>query len=71
MKKFIAMLMTAAMLAASVFQTVSFAAFSDVSEDHQYKNAITTLSTLSVIAGYEDGTFKPDGAITRAEFTKL
>ncbi|MBQ3472286.1 MAG: S-layer homology domain-containing protein, partial [Clostridia bacterium] len=71
MKKFIAMLMTAAMLTASVFQTVSFAAFSDVSEDHQYKNAITTLSTLSVIAGYEDGTFKPDGAITRAEFTKL
>ncbi|MBQ9598491.1 MAG: S-layer homology domain-containing protein, partial [Clostridia bacterium] len=56
MKKFIAMLMTAAMLTASVFQTVSFAAFSDVSEDHQYKNAITTLSTLSVIAGYEDGT---------------
>ncbi len=71
MKKFIAMLMTAAMLTASVFQTVSFAAFSDVNEDHQYKNAITTLSTLSVISGYEDGTFKPDGAITRAEFTKL
>ena len=71
MKKFIAMLMTAAMLTASVFQTVSFAAFSDVGDDHQYKNAITTLSTLSVIAGYEDGTFKPEGAITRAEFTKL
>lgn len=71
MKKFIAMLVTAAMLTASVFQTVSFAAFSDVGDDNQYKNAITTLSTLSVIAGYDDGTFKPEGAITRAEFTKL
>ncbi len=71
MKKLMAMLTTAAMLAAYVFQLPASAAFSDVSDTNPYKNAITTLSTLSVISGYDDNTFKPDGAITRAEFTKL
>lgn len=27
-----------------------------------YKDAITTLTKLKVIDGYEDGTFKPDGS---------
>lgn len=47
------------------------AAFSDVPEDYSYKKAITTLSKLNVINGYEDGTFAPNKDITRAEFTKL
>ena len=71
MKKIIAALMTAVMLTASVFQGAVFAAFSDVDDTNQYRQAITALTTLSVIDGYEDGTFRPDGAITRAEFTKL
>ena len=50
--------------------TVS-AAFEDVAENNQYKQAITTLSTLKVINGYEDGTFKPEKEISRAEFTKM
>ena len=71
MKKFIAMLTVAATLAVSAFQIPVSAAFSDVSDAHPYKKAITTLSTLSVINGYEDHTFKPDGEIARCEFTKL
>lgn len=47
------------------------AAFSDVADSHPYKEAITTLSTLDVINGYEDGTFAPDKDISRAEFTKM
>ena len=30
-------------------------------------NAVSTLSNAGVIDGYEDGTFKLDGNITRAE----
>ncbi|MGN0181538.1 MAG: S-layer homology domain-containing protein, partial [Candidatus Ornithomonoglobus sp.] len=47
------------------------AVFTDVPEDYSYKKAITTLSKLNVINGYEDGTFGPEKDITRAEFTKL
>lgn len=71
MKKIMAMLTTVAIIAASLLQLPVSAAFSDVDDNHPYKKAVTTLSTLSVIDGYEDGTFKPDGTITRSEFTKL
>ncbi len=71
MKKFMAMLTTIVILASSVLQSSVFAAFNDVDDTNPYKNAITTLSKLSVIDGYDDGTFRPDDAITRAEFTKL
>ena len=47
MKKFIAMLTVAATLAVSAFQIPVSAAFSDVSDTHPYKKAITTLSSLS------------------------
>ena len=71
MKKIIAMLTTVILAATTICQTAVFAAFSDVDDTNPYKKAITTLSKLSVIDGYEDGTFKPEGEITRAEFTKL
>lgn len=45
--------------------------FSDVSDDYSYKKAITTLATLNILNGYEDGTFAPNKSITRAEFTKI
>lgn len=44
--------------------------FSDIGSS-QYKEAVVTLSNLNVIDGYEDGTFKPEGTITRAEFAKM
>ena len=45
--------------------------FSDVSETNSYYEAITSLVADGVINGYDDGTFKPDATITRAEFSKL
>ncbi len=71
MKKFTATLITLVLLISTLFQTASFAAFTDVAQDNPHKKAINTLSLLKVIDGYTDGTFKPDGEITRAEFTKL
>lgn len=70
MKKLTAMI-TAVIMLVTAAALPAFAAFSDVADNHPYKTAITTLSTLSVISGYEDGTFKPEGDITRAEFSKL
>jgi len=54
------------------FGTKSYAKeFSDVSSDHWAHEYVDTLSNQGIINGYDDGTFKPSGTITRAEFIKL
>jgi len=49
--------------------------FTDVTSGHQYNKAIVNLTKLGVINGYDNGdgtfSFKPEGDITRAEFTKI
>ncbi len=45
--------------------------FTDVSEDASYYEAVRVLNALGIILGYPDGTFLPDKAVTRAEFTTL
>lgn len=45
--------------------------FSDVTAQAWYYNAVAELTKSGVIRGYEDGTFRPDQAITRAEFTVI
>lgn len=45
--------------------------FSDVTAQAWYHNAVAELTKSGVIRGYEDGTFRPDQAITRAEFTAI
>ncbi len=45
--------------------------FSDVSEDASYFEAVRVLNSLGIILGYPDGTFLPNKAVTRAEFTTL
>jgi hypothetical protein len=44
--------------------------FSDI-DGHWAKNWIEEAVKLGFVSGYEDGTFKPDRTITRAEFSKL
>lgn len=69
LKKVIA---SVAALAMSLSCFTAFAAdFSDVEATASYKNAIDTLVALDVVNGYEDGTFKPEAEITRAEVTKM
>lgn len=61
-----------AVLAMSASCFTAFAAdFSDVADTATYKNAIDELVALNIVNGYEDGTFKPDNEITRAEVTKM
>ena len=45
--------------------------FSDVPEDAWYAKAVNTLTSLGMLGGYPDGTFRPDAPITRAEFTAI
>ena len=45
--------------------------YSDVDSSASYAKAVNELSSLNIINGYEDGTFKPDGLVTRAEITKM
>ena len=46
------------------------AAFTD-SADIKATEAVDTLSALGVIDGYTDGSFKPNGTVTRAEMAKM
>lgn len=70
MKKILALMVTL-MLCLTVFTGFSASAFSDVTEEHVHMSAITYLAEKGVINGYEDGSFKPENTITRAEFVKM
>ncbi len=68
MKKSIVVSIVISVLAIS---QVAFANFTDVSgEFHLYKS-INWLESQGVVEGYEDGTFKPDAKVNRAEFLKM
>ena len=54
-----------------VLPQIQVSPFSDVSSDFWGCNAIVNMNSRKAINGYEDGTFRPDNQITRAEFTKL
>lgn len=45
--------------------------FSDVPTNAWYAKAVNTLSSLGMLGGYPDGTFRPDAPITRAEFAAI
>ncbi len=45
--------------------------FSDVPADAWYAKAVNTLSSLGMLGGYPDGTYRPDAPITRAEFAAV
>ena len=45
--------------------------YSDVAPTAWYNNAVSTLSRMGILGGYEDGTFRPNAPITRAEFAKI
>ena len=45
--------------------------FSDVSADSWYNQTVSTLASMGILKGYEDGTFRPNASITRAEFAAI
>ncbi|OMF35852.1 hypothetical protein BK133_10410 [Paenibacillus sp. FSL H8-0548] len=70
MKKKIA----AFVLAAALVLPTSLTAFAATPSDvvgKPVQSAVEELTALGIITGYEDGTFKPDNTITRAELAKI
>jgi hypothetical protein len=51
--------------------TVSAATFTDIKNDTPHVKAIESLTSLGILHGYEDGTFKPDLPVRRDEMAKL
>jgi hypothetical protein len=68
MKKVLSLVLVIAMVLSSM--SFAFAStFEDVTGD--YEDAINTLVGLGVVKGYEDGTYRPEKVVTRAEMAKL
>ncbi len=69
LKRSLVFLMVFAMVLTTVAPAFA-ATFSDV-EGTANEDAVGKLVALGIINGYDDGTFKPDNDITRAEFAKV
>ena len=68
MKKVLSLVLVIAMVLSS-FSFAFAANFEDVEGD--YEEAVNVLTALGVVTGYEDGTFRPERIVTRAEMAKL
>jgi len=70
MKKVLSLVLVIAMVLSSMSFAFASTSFNDV-VDTDYEDAINTLVSLGVITGYEDGTFRPEKTVTRAEMAKM
>ena len=68
MKRIVAMSLAISLM---LIPLIVYATFSDVSDGHWAYGYINALAEGKVINGYEDGTFRPNGTATRAEFFKM
>ena len=71
MKKLIATALAVVMIFGLV--SVGFAATADLPdvEGYEFEAEVRRLASLGVIAGYPDGTFRPEEPVKRAEFAKM
>lgn len=69
-KKFLALGLAISLLLGALALPASAAGFPDVT-DPQVSEAVEILRLLGVVNGAPDGTFKPQGTFTRAEFCKM
>lgn len=70
MKRIISIFLTLLMLF-SMIPTAFAAEFSDFGSSHWAYEYVNTLVNDGTINGYADGTFRPEGTVTRAEFVKM
>ena len=69
-KKLLALVLTLAMLVSMLVVPASAAGLTDIST-HWAKDSIQRWVDAGVINGYDNGTFKPNNPITRAEFATI
>ncbi len=70
MKKVLSLVLVIAMVLSSMSFAFASTSFEDVA-GNDYEDAINTLVALGVVTGYEDGTYRPEKTVTRAEMAKL
>ena len=66
----LSLVMVLCMMPVMAFAATSNATYSDISGE-KCEGAVNVLDALGVIDGYEDGTYRPDQVVTRAEMAKL
>jgi len=74
MKKYlkVTLIFVAGMIAAAIPTAYAVSAlFSDVSGNEWYAHAVESLSDKGIVKGYEDGTFKADNGVNRAELVVM
>jgi len=70
MKKITSLSIVLAMAILALPTGLQASVLSDISS-HKNRTAIEYLNQNGIVQGYEDGTYKPDASINRAEFTKI
>ena len=66
----LSLVMVLCMTPMMAFASTGNAAYPDI-DGEKCEGAVNVLSALGVIDGYEDGTYRPDTTISRAELTKI
>ena len=69
LKKILALVL-ALVMSLSLVTIANAADFTD-SDDISYEEAVDVMSTIGVINGMDDGSFDPDGTLTREQAAKL
>ena len=71
MKKVLVLSLIAILLLSTSVISVSALSFTDLNENHWAYANVQTLVNDGTVRGYEDGSFRPNGTVTRAEFVKM
>jgi len=73
MKKFLSLVLALVMTMSLVTIGAGATEYKDLSDkgEIQYEEAVAVLNKLGIITGYEDGSFKPTGALTRGAAAKI
>ena len=70
MRKFLSLVLALAMAMSLVVVNTSAKEFTD-SDDLNYKEAVDVISEIGVVDGYTDGSFNPQGGLTRGAAAKI
>ena len=71
MKKSFVLILVVSLLLSFANFTASALTFTDLAASHWAYNDVQTLVNDGTVSGYGDGTFRPNGTVTRAEFVKM
>ena len=70
MKKFLSLVLALTMALSLVTVSAGAADFED-DGDITYQEAVNVIAGIGVVDGYSDGTFNPDGVLTRGAAAKI